>query len=108
MEDGAEFAPAFVTCSDDFPKWNGLSCQLSGYRGAKEAILVKDADFAHIPGIIANCDVFPYVRGQRERNISQTLKVTAIATHPAGSYCLQQQKVKLLERFGHAWQKPAF
>jgi hypothetical protein len=34
--------------------------------------------------------------------------MNAIATHLASAYFLHQQEVKLLERFGHARQKPAF
>jgi hypothetical protein len=37
--------------------------------GAKETILVKDPNLAHIPRIIANGDIFPDVRGQDERKI---------------------------------------
>ena len=43
---------------------------VSGDCGAKETILVKDPDLAHIPRIIANGDIFPHVCGQDERKIS--------------------------------------
>jgi len=36
------------------------------------------------------------------------MEVNAIATHLASAYFLHQQEVKLLERFRHARQKPAF
>jgi hypothetical protein len=97
-----------VTHSDHVPEWNGLSCQLSGDRGTKETILVKDADLAHVPGIISNGHIFAYVCCQDERKISQTLEMNAIATHLASAYFLHKQEIKLLKRFGHARQKPAF
>jgi hypothetical protein len=70
VEDGAKFAATLVTYSNDVSEWNGLSCQLGGDCGAKETILVKDADLAHIAGVISNGDIFPHVRGQDERKIS--------------------------------------
>src|SRR5712692_9871296 len=68
-------------------------------------MIMKDADFGHIPWIIANDDRFAYVGRQGEIEIPQALEMNAIGAHLATFGHRQQQQIELFEAFGEPGEK---
>ena len=94
-----EFAGALASCTDDRFETDGLACEFLTHGPAEKALLVIDADFGHIPGVIADGHVFSHIGGQRGINIAQGLEPYAILLHAAGLGDRQQQQVQLFQ--GH-------
>ena len=68
---------------------------------------MKDADFGHIPWVIANDHGFAHVGRQGEIEVSQALETNAIWAHFAAFGHGQQQQIELFEALGEPRQKAA-
>ena len=68
---------------------------------------MKDADFGHVPWVIANDDGLAHVGRQGEIEVAQALEMNAIGAHLATFRHGQQQQIELFEALGEPGQKAA-
>src|SRR5215831_11365973 len=94
-----------VTGLHDVAQSNSLARQFGTDRPTEKTIGMKDADFGHIPWVIANDDRFAHVGRQGEIQVPQALEMNAIRTHLAPFGDGQQQEIKLFETRGEPRQK---
>jgi hypothetical protein len=81
VQNAPEFSTAAVANTNDVAQRNSFSSNFGGDGPAKEAVFVEDANFRHIAWIVAYRHVFSHIGYKRQRQISQTLKVNAIAAN---------------------------
>jgi hypothetical protein len=67
---------------------------------------MKDADFGHVPWIIANNDGFTHVGRQSEIELSQALEMNPIRAHLATSRHSQKQQIEVFEALGQPGEEP--
>ena len=79
----AQVPAAAVASLNDVAQGNGLSGSFGADRSTEKAMVMEDADFGHIPGIIANDDRFAPVGRQGEIEVPQALEMNPIWTHLA-------------------------
>lgn len=80
VEDRPQFLAALVAHADHVPERNGLACKLGGDRSTKKAVLIEDADFAHVSGVEADRSVLAHVSRQSERSGCDARRVVALAS----------------------------
>jgi hypothetical protein len=68
---------------------------------------MKDADFGHIPWVIANDHGFAHIGRQREIKVAQALEMNPIRAYLATFGDGQQQQIELFKTLGEARQKAA-
>jgi hypothetical protein len=68
---------------DNLAEGNGFPRQFSADGPTEKAMIVKDTNLGHVPGIIANDDLFAHVGGQRRIQRTETLERNPVLAHLA-------------------------
>ena len=68
---------------DNLAEGNGFPRELGADGPTEKAVVVKDANLGHVPGVIANDDVFAHVGGQRRIQVTETLEMNPVLAHLA-------------------------
>ena len=103
----AEAPSPAIAGVDEFAQGHGLARQVGADRPAEKPVVMKDTDFRHVPGIIANNDGFTHIRPQGEIEVPQTLEMNAVGTHLATLGDGQEQQIELFEALREPGQKTA-
>ncbi len=62
---------------------DGLPSQLRTNGSAQKGVVIKDPNFGHISGIVADGHILPHIDNQRQIEIALPLKINAILVNPA-------------------------
>ena len=98
---------AAIAGLNDVAQGNGLTGSFGTDRPTEKTVVMKDADFGHIPWIIANDDRFAHVGGQGEIEVAQALEMHPILAHLATFGYRQQQQIELFKTFREPGEKTA-
>jgi hypothetical protein len=79
----AQVPAAAITGLNDVAQGKGLSRSCGAKRPTEKAVVMKDADFGHVPWVIANDDGLAHVGRQGELEGPQALEMHPIWTHLA-------------------------
>ena len=69
----------------------------------QEVVTEVDAQFGHVARIVADREILADIRGERDVEIAQALKVNPILVYTTWLGDGEQQEIELLERVRQPW-----